>query len=132
MKLEIKKAELKYKLKVPKSLYSFDDATLAMIVNGCGPRGFGDKVVPDKILFISVKMACVIHDFMYESGTTLAHKNKADDWFLYNMLQITRKDSKFIVFLLIRERLAFTYYQAVVEFGEECYKDKTILVKEKM
>lgn len=127
MKLEIKKAELKYKLKVPKHLYSFDDVTLAMIVNGCGPRGFGDKVIPDRILFLSVKMACAIHDFMYESGTTPAHKMKADDWFLYNMLAIIKHDSSFFLLRVLRQRLAFGYYQAVSEFGEKCFKYKTLL-----
>ena len=38
MKIKIKKAELKYGLKVPKRLYTYDDSTLALIVNGCGPE----------------------------------------------------------------------------------------------
>ena len=127
MKLKIKQAELKYNLKVPKHLYSFDDDTLAMIVNGCGPRGFGDKIVPDKILFMSVKMACLIHDFMYESGTTRAHKMKADNWFLDNMLAIIRKDSSFFLLRMLRERLALGYYYAVVNFGDKCFESKTLL-----
>ena len=127
VKIKIKKAELKYGLKVPKRLYTYDDATLALIVNGCGPRGFGDKIVPDKILFLSVKMACIIHDFMYESGTTPAHKTKADDWFLDNMLAIIKHDSGFFLLRVLRERLAFGYYQVVSEFGEKCFKSKTLL-----
>ena len=127
MKIKIKKAELKYGLKVPKRLYTYDDSTLALIVNGCGPRGFGDKIVPDKILFLSVKMACIVHDFMYEAGTTESDKKRADEWFLHNMLAIIKKESRFFLIRVLRERLAFGYYQAVSEFGDGCFKEKTLL-----
>ena len=127
MKIKIKKAELKYGLKVPKRFYTYDDSTLALIVNGCGPRGFGDKVIPDKILFLSVKMACIIHDFMYESGATEADKKRADDWFLHNMLAIIKKESSFFLLRVLRERTAFGYYQAVSKFGDGCFKEKTLL-----
>ena len=38
MKIKIKKAELKYGLKVPKRLHTYDDSTRVLIVNGCGYR----------------------------------------------------------------------------------------------
>jgi hypothetical protein len=71
-------------------------------------------------------MACVIHDFMYEIGTTESYRRRADDWFLHNMLAIIRKDSSFFLLRVLRERLAFGYYQAVVVFGAEFLKDKIL------
>lgn len=115
----------KYDLFIPNSFWSHDDSTLVLIVNGCGPRGFGSKIVPDRIWGLSIKPACIIHDFMYETGTTKNDKDQADIWFLQNMLKIIKKDSNLIM-RLIRRRAALLYYQAVSEFGDKAFNNKTL------
>ena len=110
---------------VPDNFWGFDEVELAVFTNGCGPRGFGDKIVPDKLLFLSVKAACIIHDFSYNMGETPEDKNRADFNFLVNMLHIINAKSRFWPFKMIRRRLALAYYDAVSEFGEGCFKDKS-------
>lgn len=125
MKALMDSKQKKYDLSIPNSFWIYDEATLAMIVNGCGPRGFGSKIVPNRIWGLSVKPACIIHDFMYETGTTQVDKELADFWFFRNMLKIIEKDSNFIM-RIIRRKAALTYYQAVAEFGDKAFKNKVL------
>jgi hypothetical protein len=56
---------------------------------GCGPGGFGDFLVPDKLFgVINVVEACKIHDYMYKRERDLEGKKKADRIFLNNMVRI--------------------------------------------
>lgn len=125
IKVYVKKYVDECSISVPETFWGFDETELAVFTNGCGPRGFGDKIVPDKLLFLSVKAACIIHDFSYNMGETPDDKQRADFTFLYNMLRIINTKSKFWPFKMIRRRLALAYYDAVAEFGEGCFNDKT-------
>lgn len=102
----------------------FHDATpeqrrTAIGEGGCGPGGFGDKLVPDKILWLSVKPSCQIHDWCYHYGETLADKEMADRIFLNNMLrQIWPAKSRWRI---PRMLLAYGYYKAVKCFGARAF-----------
>ncbi len=94
------------------------------VANGCGPAGAKWKswIIPDKILFVSVKIACRIHDFMYYTGVTMKDKKKADDTFLENMNALfdaqpwwSRPLNK------MRRKLAHKYYLAVMYFGKSAF-----------
>lgn len=111
---------------VPFSLWSCDDVNLALFINGCGPRGLGDKIIPDKILFISVKPACMVHDFEYQIGVTLRDKKNADERFKNNLLAIVNKRSSFWPLKVLRRHIALGYYTAVKDFGHRAFLDKTI------
>ena len=124
-KVYVKKYVDECGIAVPEAFWGFDEVELAIFTNGCGPRGFGDKVVPDKLVFLSVKAACIIHDFSYNVGETPEDKQRADFAFLVNMLRIVNTKSKFWPLKMIRRRLALAYYDAVSEFGEGCFKDKS-------
>jgi hypothetical protein len=85
--------------------------------NGCGPgRGVLNFLIPDKLLGLSIHVACDIHDFMYVTGTTLKDKDEADRVFLNNMIRLI-DDSSFSFLNYIRLRMAKRYYDAVHIFG---------------
>lgn len=112
-------------ISVPEDLWAFDEIELAVFTNGCGPRGFGDKIVPDRLFFLSVKAACIVHDFSYNMGETDSDKQRADFAFLVNMLRIVNTKSRFWPLKILRRRAAMAYYDAVSEFGKSCFEDKT-------
>jgi len=94
---------------------------------GCGPNGWKVDIVPDRILFLSVKDACKIHDWMYREGITDKDKKYADVVFYLNMKNIINKkpwfNPKFL--RLTRLEIARNYYRAVKVFGKVAfYKGK--------
>lgn len=87
-------------------------------MRGCGPGSIGDKLVPDKLLWIcDIRLACAIHDFMYKTGQTIEDKKKADRVFLNNAQRIIgcHEYPFFIHDLLLI--CAYRYYRAVVKYG---------------
>lgn len=125
-KKDIKKYILKYvkecNLDVPKEFWNYDNATLAMMTNGCGPGKLGDFLVPDTLWGVSIKAACIIHDFMYCIGETELDKTKADKRFKHNMLQIINKKSKIWILKVLRRHRAMLYYDAVAIGGGDAFK----------
>lgn len=104
-------------LDAPDAYWIVDDATLSQITGGCGPRSSGNFGILDKILGLSIKPACGIHDFEYGVGGTEADRAAADNRFLCNMLKIINKEPGFALFRMYRRYRAVTYYNAVVEMG---------------
>ena len=111
---------------VPESFWKYDEVTLAMMTNGCGPKGIGDFIVPDTAYLLSIKAACIIHDFMYSIGETLLDKKRADKFFKDNMLKIINKKSKFWLLKILRRIRAFEYYEAVSIGGYEAFREAII------
>ena len=95
------------------------------IVGGCGAGdGFGDYIVPDKLLGLSIKKACKIHDWMYAYGVTLGEKEFSDRVFLNNMLRLIRDNqSRLKSVNFLRRNFAKSYYLAVKWFGAPAYWD---------
>lgn len=82
----------------------------------CGPgRGLLEKIVPDKILFLDVSIACKIHDFMYCVGQTNEDKESADRVLKYNLIRLI--EAKGGVLKYPRLVLAQGYYLAVASSG---------------
>jgi len=107
------------KLFEPELYQKMPAAEIDEFTGGCGPgKGIGDRLVPDKILCVSIFKACRIHDFMYFFGETIDDKLEADRVFLNNMVRIIRsKSTAFWPLRCLRLRLARRYYQAVKYFG---------------
>ena len=122
----IKQSSEKYNLELNNGLYFFDDATLGMIVNSCGSKGIGDKIVPDSILGVCITPACQVHDFDYFVGQTFEDKKNADRRFLENMRKIIEYESKFWPLKYIRLKIAKGYYDAVKYAGYEAFQDKSL------
>lgn len=125
-----------YYLAAPESFWYYlgfgDD--LSVVINGCGPRGLGDFLIPDTIYGLSVKPACKIHDWMYtiyndEDGFKLSNQV-----FLDNMIRINNSASKHELLKWIRMRRILKYYRAVRDFGRlffydahiDLYQDQTV------
>lgn len=90
---------------------------------GCGPgKGIGDRIVPDHLLGLSIKIACSIHDHMYFWGVTKDDKEMADRVFLQNMNRLIK--AKGGLLKPARYLLAITYYNAVSHFGTTSFWNK--------
>lgn len=82
----------------------------------CGPgRGVLERIIPDKILFLSITEACKRHDFAYALGITHAEKAAADRSFKYNMQRIIEAKGGFL--MAPRLTLSQVYYLAVKHLG---------------
>ena len=104
------------KLYAPEAYWQLSPAAHKAICNGCGTAGWKGKIIPDHLLWLSVRRACDIHDYMYHVGITLEDKEEADRVFLNNMLRIVEAES--IWFLRRwRRHLAISYYGAIKDFG---------------
>jgi hypothetical protein len=100
---------------------------------GCGPGGWGDLLVPDKILGLDVKPACQIHDFYYRHWNDPSEDARfmADRVFKFNMLRILansymdrtlRRKLSWVFFW--RRRLINKYYLAVRRYGGPAWHDE--------
>ena len=116
MKLYADKECWEFKEKHPEEFASF----------GCGPGGWGDFVVPDKILGVSVKQCCEIHDWYYRFywQDTEEARERADRIFLNNMNRVIRAKSKSPRMRKLRFLMAAGYYKAVRLFGASAYFDE--------
>lgn len=101
-------------LQVPDVFWSIPDSELAK--KGCGPgQGLGDTLIPDNLLGLPVKIACIIHDVDFENGTP---ELEANERFKDNPdTMITKKSSR--IMRLPRRLLATIYYHFVMEYGSK-------------
>lgn len=92
------------------------------VAKGCGPgSGWKEWIIPDTILGVCIRPACIIHDVEYHFGSTEDDKNRADSNFFQNMLAINEKDSKFFLLKWLRRRIMFDYYCAVADAGDTAF-----------
>ena len=110
-------------LYAPESYWDATEEQRNEIAGGCGPGGFGDYLVPDRIWFLSVKLACKIHDWMYNFGETLADKEEADRVFLNNLIRIINAKTKWKWLRKRRLKIAHVYYVFVDRFGGPSFWD---------
>ena len=111
------------KLYAPAEFWGTQPEILRKMVNGCGPAGWKGRLIPDHLLFVSIKTACDIHDWMYLHGQTEADRDEADRVFLNNMLRIVEAKSNNWLTRAIRRRLALHYYSAVRDSGSVYFWD---------
>jgi hypothetical protein len=119
-----------YYLSAPNSFWAATIEDREEIINGCGPRGVLDWLIPDKIFGLPIRPACEIHDWCFavwddRAGFTLSNK-----LFRNNMQRIiwtwfTKTKQGFFKRLVLRSRMiaAFVYYSAVNNLGEFFYYD---------
>jgi len=92
--------------------------------NGCGSDKARFDFVPDTIFGISIKEACIRHDFRYQLGGTRADKEIADREFLDNMLEIIDNVKKWYYPHMWARHRAVTYYDGVVRGGDNSFNFK--------
>ena len=107
----------KVKLFAPPAYWDTPAEDVDKITGGCGPGRFGDWLVPDSLLFLSIKKACRIHDFMYAIGETIDDKERSDRVFLNNMLRLIMAGAKFWLLRNPRMRMAYGFYEMVKRYG---------------
>lgn len=109
-------------LMAPESYWNASEELRARNCNGCGTEGWLGLLVPDTIYCLRISHVCNVHDWMYATGTTKADKMLADAVFLQNLIRLIAlaKDASVWnwtgapwLLQLLRERRAFSYYQAV-------------------
>lgn len=123
----IRERARKLGLDAPAAFWITDDDTLSMITGGCGPGRFGDHGWFDTVWGLSIKWACIIHDFEYSTGKTAGEKRVADIRFLNNMLKIVNTQSRFEWLKVLRRYRALTYYNMVSELGGGAFEEATIV-----
>jgi hypothetical protein len=97
----------------------------AWVQFGCGPGKFGAMIIPDRLLGISFKTACRIHDWYYQYAQDRTEEGlfAADRIFLNNMLRIVAAAGGFQLLIWLRRRLAHMYFMSVRKWGGPCYHD---------
>lgn len=105
-------------LYAPNSYWFADAAELKRVCNGCGAKN-GIKV-PSTFFGLSVRVACDIHDWMFEHGKTYADFLFANAMFLLNLSVLIIKGSNWFT-MLPRLWLATKYFIAVALKGQDAY-----------
>jgi hypothetical protein len=123
-----------YILAAPESFWDFAGQDMSAAVNGCGPGGIGDSLVPDTVYLLSIKAACKIHDWMYTIYNDEFGFELANQIFLDNMIRINNAATKNRLLKYLRSRRILKYYLAVRYFGRlffydahiDLYQDQTV------
>jgi len=108
-------------LNYPVWFWDLHEETLNCYINGCGPEGWKEKIVPDAILGVDISQACAIHDVEYGIGQSIDQKDLADKRFLDNMLTLIERGSSNNLMRWIRNNRAMTYYNAVSIAGSSYF-----------
>jgi len=115
-----------YELAAPESFWNTEIDTRQVVINGCGPGGFGDYLIPDTVYFMSIKSACKIHDWMFLVFNTDEGFELANQIFLDNMRRINNTYTKTKALKFVRDRRIKKYYYAVRDFGRLFFYDNHI------
>lgn len=113
-----------YELDAPEGFWKLGPVEKSAICNGMGAKDSRlSRFIPNSMLFLDVKEAADIHDYMYHVGTTIEDKKDADRYFLINLLKIINDAGGLLAFP--RRCIALKYYEAVHYGGEAAfYKGK--------
>ncbi len=90
--------------------------------NGCGPKGFLGRLIPDSFLGVSVHRACNIHDEEYAKGGSAKDRKKTDQIFLNDMLSSIDQRGGIFLAKNVRKLGAYFYYMGVRLFGSFFYR----------
>jgi hypothetical protein len=101
----------RYKLRAAKDFFDWLEENEC----GCGPGEFGNKLVPDKILGLSITEACCIHDHMYSIGQTEEEKTTADIELYANGMRIIKQKSNWLT--LMPRAFILTIYMLACMYG---------------
>ena len=112
-----------YTLAAPESFWACPNDIRSEVINGCGPSGMGDIVVPDTAYFLSLKPACKIHDWMFTIFNDEPGFKLSNQLFLDNMNRINHARTKNKILRWLRSRRIRKYFRAVRDFGRLFFYD---------
>lgn len=90
--------------------------------NGCGPKGWLGRIIPDHLLGLSVNDACDLHDQQYIEGGDDIQRKRADQIFLNQMIDKIEMNKSGKIISFLRKSGAYFYYYAVRFFGNKFFK----------
>ena len=102
-----------------------------LIVNGCGPGGVGDRLVPDTVWGLNIKPACMIHDWCFTVFNCEKGFDLSNQLFLDNMLRINKAHTEYSWLRWLRSRRILKYYAAVHALGRLFYYDAHLHIYER-
>ena len=115
-----------YQLAAPASFWNATDEIINSLTGGCGPGGIGDYFVPDTIYGMSVKAACIIHDWCFGVWNDKAGFEIANNIFKNNMIRINNQNLGCGTIKRLRLKRIKKYFLAVHFFGEPSYYDSAV------
>jgi hypothetical protein len=126
---------MKVALYIPNSYLLASQKEKDEVCNGCGAKD-GAKV-PDYIWFLSILLACKIHDWMFEKGKTQGDYWFANLIFFWNMTALVINGSANKAMIILRMGIVLVYFLGVMtRFGISAYwvkkeknEDNTITIK---
>lgn len=118
-------------LAAPESFWRYLFADTSDVINGCGAGGIGDLFVPDTIYAMSVKPACMIHDWMFTIYNDEVAFHMSNQVFFDNMCRISYARTKNKMLKWLRYRRILKYYKAVEMFGRQHFYDAHVGLYEK-
>jgi hypothetical protein len=111
-----------YTMAAPNSFWTTSYDLKRDIINGCGPGGIGDFLIPDRAYFLDLKPACKIHDWMFTVYNCEKGFELSNTVFLDNMNRINQVHSGNVFYSMRKARIK-TYYRAVRDLGRLFYYD---------
>ncbi len=108
-------------LYAPESFIRASADVRATVVNGCGPSGWLNRIVPNHLWGLNIKPACNIHDWMYAEGETEEERALADRVFINNLLRLIDEAGGWRWLQNLRRRQALVYYNACRNYGGPYY-----------
>lgn len=108
-----------YKLRAPVGFLESKQAEIGR----CGPGKLGGRLVPDKILGLSIRPACKIHDYTYQVGETQEDKDNSDIELFANGFRIIKQRSNWIM-VGLRSLILHIYFMACIYGGNLVYGDE--------
>jgi len=103
----------------PLSFWNADEPQIKETCNGCGAKG-GIKV-PDTMWFLSITLACQVHDWMFKEGKTLGDFFFANAIFLFNLTAIIINGSNFLTILPRIQRATKYFLATMSDAGRKAY-----------
>ncbi len=109
-----------YRLRVPT-----DSIPFGFLKDGrCGPgTGIWEKAIPEKILGISITLACKIHDYCYHILETEEEKVTSDLELFANAFRIIYQESRNMFMVVVRSAILWIYFVAVMTAGTDCARN---------
>ena len=96
-------------------------SVLLEVCNGCGAAGAKFDFIPDTLWGLCICAVCHIHDFEYHHGTTEEDRDRADDRFLMNGINLIETKSGNWFSRIARNYRMTSYYTAVAEAGAKAF-----------
>jgi len=97
------------------------DGLLVAVCNGCGAARAKFDFVPDTIWGLCICSCCHIHDYGYFRGDSEEDRDREDDRFLMNLINLIEHRSSNWFMRVLRSRRAMSYYSAVREKGAAAF-----------